>query len=55
MEQIVYEKHTVLHHQGQFLVVYPTPGVENVPTVALICVTRKQADEQAARLNGSLQ
>ena len=55
METIVSHKHTVLHHQGQFLVVYPTPGAENVPTVALICVTQKQADEQAARLNGGLQ
>jgi hypothetical protein len=52
MEQIVYQKHTVLPHGGQFLVVYPTPGVESVPTVALICVTQQQADEQAARLNG---
>jgi hypothetical protein len=55
MEQIVSHKHTVLPKWGQFLVVYPTPGLEHVPTVALICVTQQQADEQAALLNGGAQ
>lgn len=55
MEQSVSQKHTVLPKWGQFLVVYPTPGVEHIPTVALICVTQQQADEQAARMNGGEQ
>jgi hypothetical protein len=52
MEMIVYQKHTVLQRNGEFLVVYPTPGVEHVPTIALICRTEQQAQQEADRLNG---
>lgn len=55
MKQIVYQKHSVLHRNGEFLVVYPTPGIENVPTLALICRTEQQAINEAARLNGGAQ
>lgn len=44
--------HSVLSCNGAFLVVYPTPGVESVPTLALICRTEQQAIDVAARLNG---
>jgi hypothetical protein len=35
---------------GKFLVTYMTPGC-NVPTVARICTTQAQANEEAHRLN----
>jgi hypothetical protein len=35
---------------GQFLVIYQTPGC-SVPTVACICTTQAQADDEAVRLN----
>jgi hypothetical protein len=55
MEKIVYQKHTVLQRNGEFLVVYPTPGLDSIPTLALICRTEQQAIAEAARLNGVLQ
>jgi len=36
---------------GEYLVTYPTPGC-NVPTVASICKTPGQAEQDAKRLNG---
>jgi hypothetical protein len=47
--------HTVLARNGEFLVVYPTPGIDNIPTLALICRTEQQAIAEAARLNGGVQ
>jgi hypothetical protein len=35
--------------------VYPTPGLEFIPTLALICRTEQQAHDEAARLNGGMQ
>jgi hypothetical protein len=55
MEMSITNKHTVLQQGGEFFVVYPTPGLENVPTLALICRTEQQAQEQCDRLNGGLQ
>lgn len=47
--------HTVIQRQGQFLVVYPTPGLAFIPTLAIICRTEQQAEQEAARLNGDAQ
>lgn len=49
------QKHTVLHRRGEFFVVYPTPGLESVPTLALICRTEQQAQQECDRLNGGQQ
>lgn len=48
-------QHSVIQRQGQFLVVYPTPGLESIPTLAIICRTEQQAEQEAARLNGGAQ
>lgn len=48
-------QHSVIQRQGQFFVVYPTPGLEFIPTLALICRTEQQAQKEADRLNGVLQ
>lgn len=48
-------QHTVIQRYGEFLVVYPTPGLEFIPTLALICRTEQQAQQEAARLNGGAQ
>jgi AraC-like DNA-binding protein len=55
MERILPQRHTVLRRGSDFLVVYPTPGLEFVPTVALICRTEEQANSEASRLNGGEQ
>lgn len=47
--------HSVLPRHGEYLVVYPTPGLEFIPTLALICRTEQQAQDEATRLNGGLQ
>lgn len=37
--------------KGNFLVVYPTPGC-TLLTVACICCSERDADDEASRLNG---
>lgn len=44
--------HSVLPRGGYFFVVYPTPGLEFIPTLALICRTEQQALDFAALRNG---
>ena len=45
--------HSVLPCDGQYLVVYPTPGLPSIPTLATICRTDEQAQAEAARLNAN--
>lgn len=47
--------HSVLAHDGMFCVVYPTPGIASVLTMALICRTEQQAQDECDRRNGGLQ
>lgn len=43
--------HSVIPLNNEFHVVYPTPGLPGIPTLAMICRTDAQAQAEAIRLN----